>query len=87
MITVTYLPADELGPFMGGKGIFETHDDFKAWVKNYVCNHCLEHFEEFTGRKATSVGDYMAMGCGCEVDVEDPNNLIDWDDTYETTSE
>jgi hypothetical protein len=86
MITVTYLPSGERGPFPDGatEGVFNTHAEFKAWVKAYVCEHCLVDFEELTGRNATSIGDYMAMGCGCEVDVEDPNNLIDWDDTYES---
>ena len=86
MITVTYLPAGERGPFKDGatEGVFNTHAEFKRWVKSYVCEHCLESFEDFIGRKAISIGDYMEMGCGCEVHVEDPNNLIDWEDTYES---
>ena len=85
MITVTYLPSGERGPFKDGatEGVFNTHDEFKAWVKSYVCEHCLEDFEDFTERKAVSVADYMSMGCGCEVYVEDPENIIDWEDTYE----
>ena len=79
MITVTYLPAGERAPFKDGatEGAFNTHADFKAWVKNYVCEYCLVDFEEETGRKAVSIGDYMAMGCGCEVYVEDSENIID----------
>jgi hypothetical protein len=82
MIKVIYLPAGEPGPFVDGarEGIFESHDDFKSWVKSYVCGYCLEDFEEFTGRKAVSVADYMAMGCGCEVEVEDPENIVNWED-------
>lgn len=82
MIAVTYMPAGEPGPFKDGatEGVFNTHAEFKSWVKSYVCEHCLVDFEEFTGRKATSIGDYMAMGCGCEVYIEDPENIIDWDE-------
>lgn len=83
MITVTYLPAYENTPFKDNETqcVFQSHEDFKEFVRGYVCNSCLKDFKDFCERDAVSVADYLDMGCGCEIDIEDPNNLIRWDES------
>lgn len=82
MINVFYLPAGELGPFENGsrEKSFETSADFKEWVRSYVCSSCLKDFRDFTGKEAKTIMDYLSMGCGCEIFVEDYSDLIDWDE-------
>jgi hypothetical protein len=86
MITVEYYPAGEKSPLPNGDAThsFETFDDFKAWVQSYVCIHCLVDFYEFSnGKVPTTLEHWLDMGCGCEIGVGDPNNMIDWDSQME----
>ena len=74
MIVVTHLPANA-----AFTKTFKTAACFAHWVSQYVCEACLDDFEDFEGRKALTVRDYLSMGCGCESDIEDPNEIINWD--------
>jgi hypothetical protein len=81
MITVEYYPVFiTTSPLPNGKQFdtFNSHEEFVSWVKTYVCKHCLEDFKDFYGRPATTLDDWLDMGCGCEIGVEDPDNLINW---------
>lgn len=85
MITVEYYPMGEYSPLPDGKRIvtFNTHVDFKDWVKSYVCVHCLEDFKEWYSKEPETLGDWLWGGCGCEIGVEDPDDQIHWDDIME----
>lgn len=83
MITVEYYPAFiATSPLPNGEqyAIFNLQEEFVAWVKTYVCIHCLESFQECYGRSATSLSEWLDTGCGSEIGVEDPNNLINWNE-------
>ena len=82
MITVHFAPAGETSPLPNGDRThnFRDHRAFKEWVLGYVCGSCLIDFELETGRSAETLGDWLSQGCGCEIDIEDPNNLIYWND-------
>ena len=83
MIIVNYLPVFlTSSPLPNGKQScsFSSYEDFKTWVKSYVCIHCLEDFEEFYERKPTTVSDWLSMGCGCEIEIIDESNAINWKD-------
>lgn len=83
MIVVEYYPAGEPSPFPDSTArewSFASHDQFKDWVQCYVCVHCLIDFFEFTGKEPVTLEDWLEMGCGCEIGVLDPQNLINWDD-------
>ncbi len=82
MIIVEYYPAGEASPLPNGETVhlFKTFEDFKEWVQSYVCIHCLVDFYDFYDNAIPStLKDWLDMGCGCEIGVEDPNDLIDWD--------
>jgi hypothetical protein len=81
MIAVTYLPAGEVSPLPGGlkSYAFIDFDEFKNWVQDYVCVHCLVDFKEFTGKDPITIADWLEMGCGCEIDIEYDEGDIDWD--------
>jgi hypothetical protein len=75
-IVVEYLPAGEHSPFP---------DEFKQWVQGYVCVHCLVDYLEFRGKEPETLAHWLDMGCGCEIDVADEHNMINWDDKMEKT--
>ena len=81
-ITVLYMPAGEKSPLPNGnrEHLFITHNEFKEWVATYVCGSCLLDFENEYGKPAETIGDWLEGGCGCEIDVDDPNNMIYWND-------
>lgn len=81
-IKVSYLPAGEAGPFKNGatEAEFTTYRVFKKWLAGYVCEHCLEDFKDFHGRSPKTVKDWIWGGCGCEIFIDDPYNMIKWDD-------
>lgn len=85
MIVVEYFPIGERSPLPNGaKSVqFDTHADFKDWVKSYVCIHCLENFKDFYQKEPTTLSDWLWGGCGCEIGVEDQDNQIHWDDVME----
>lgn len=87
-IKVEYYPAFEKSPFPNpdvSEWEFESHEEFKEWVQGYVCVHCLIDYEEWTGKQPTTLGHWLHMGCGCEIGVDDTDNIIDWDDEMEYT--
>lgn len=74
MIEVTYLPADDGNLGYGKKArCFPVAGEFYTWLKSWVCKSCAGEYEPKT------VSDYMSTGCGCEIDVEDPKDMIDWE--------
>lgn len=81
-IKVVYLPAGETSPLPKGnkEHTFLSYLVFKEWVIQYVCIHCLKDFEEFYGKQPKTLGDWLAMGCGAEIYIEDLDKLIYWDD-------
>lgn len=88
MILVEYLPADETSPFpdpLEFQWRFEDHQSFKDWAQKYVCVHCLIDYEDFRGLQPKTLKHWLDMGCGCEIFVEDPQKLIDWDADMEYT--
>lgn len=90
LIVVEYLPAGEKSPFPDPDQItweFKTHQEFKEWVQDYVCVHCLVDFLDFRGKEPETLSDWLDMGCGCEIDVIDESNLIQWDDLMHKTEE
>jgi hypothetical protein len=80
MIVVTYLPAGETSPLPGGLKTygFIDFDEFKQWVQDYVCVHCLVGFKDFAGRDPETILDWLEMGCGCEIDIDYDKGDIDW---------
>ena len=82
MIAVEYYPACEKSPLPNGesKYTFATSADFVAWVKTYVCNHCINHYENFHKSKATTLTHWLWGGCGCEIGITDENKLINWEE-------
>jgi hypothetical protein len=87
-ILVEYLPYGEASPFPDptqNVWRFETHKDFKEWVQDYVCLHCLVDFLDISGKEPESLSDWLQMGCGCEIGVTDEHNMIKWDDKMEKT--
>lgn len=82
MITVIYAPSDNgsIGPNGEKIMIFNTHAEFRDWVPTYVCSSCIEDFREWNERDPVTISDYLSHGCGCEIDIDDPDNLIYWDD-------
>lgn len=83
MIVVEYYPAGEKSPFPdtnAAEWTFNTHEEFKQWVQGYVCVHCLVDFYDWHRKDPTTLADWLAMGCGCEIGVTDENNMINWDD-------
>lgn len=82
MIKVTYLPASSNTPLPDPSKHeydFETFEEFKQWVQGYVCVHCLILFYEDTNNHPKTLEDWMSKGCGWEIDVSDPDDMIDWD--------
>ena len=81
MIEVIYLPAGEKTPLPDGNVEYEFNDftTFKQWVQDYVCIHCLIDFYNFADKLPVTLGDWLDMGCGCEIFVYDEKNMIDWD--------
>jgi len=79
MIAVTYLPSDERSPLPGDvrECRFDDFTAFKQWVQDYVCIHCLLDFYQFTYKAPTTLGEWLDMGCGCEIFIEDENDIID----------
>ena len=77
MIKVTYLPEFEKSPLPNEDTVhnFIDHRAFKEWVLGYVCGSCLLGFETATGRSADTLEDWLSQGCGCEIEIEDPDNL------------
>lgn len=87
-IVVEYLPAGEHSPFPDPEKTtwsFNSHDEFKQWVQGYVCVHCLVDYLEFRGTEPETLAHWLDMGCGCEIDVADEHNMINWDDKMEKT--
>lgn len=88
MITVEYLPSDPVSPFPDSTQFtwkFETYSEFKEWVQGYVCVHCLVNFEELNGRQPKTLKDWLDMGCGCEIMIDDDRGLVDWEDEMKYT--
>lgn len=81
MIKVEYYPSGEKSPLPEGNSeySFETFEDFKGWVQKYVCVHCLIDFYDCNDRKPKTIDDWLDMGCGCEIGIEDPQDMIDWE--------
>lgn len=81
-ITVLYMPGFEKSPLPNGdkEHTFLTHDAFKEWVATYVCGACLLDFENEYGQQAETLKDWLDGGCGCEIHITDPDNLIYWND-------
>ena len=89
-IIVEYLPFGEPSPFPEPDKCtweFKTHQEFKEWVQGYVCVHCLVDFLDFRGKEPETLADWLNMGCGCEIEVTDDSNLINWDDKMIKTDE
>ena len=83
MIKVEYLPFSTNTPLPDPtktEWVFESHADFKQWVQNYVCIHCLVDFYDLKRQDPKTLDDWLTMGCGCEIDVTDEENEILWDD-------
>lgn len=81
IIKVSYLPSDGANIFGTGERDheFNTFDEFVVWVRNYVCEYCLDDFREYANREPITIEDWLSMGCGCELDIEDDHDMIDWD--------
>ena len=81
-IVVTYMPADEVSPLPNNmkEYTFESHVAFKEWVLSYVCGTCLIDFEDFYNKVPETLEDWLSMGCGCEIRIEDKNNMVYWND-------
>lgn len=81
MITVDYYPAGERSPLPNGKETydFNTFQEFKDWVQSYVCVHCLVEYQELENEEPSTLSHWLEMGCGCEIGIEDPKDMIDWD--------
>lgn len=89
-IIVEYLPVCEKSPFPNptqDKWEFKTHQEFKEWTQGYVCVHCLVDFLDFRGKEPETLNDWLDMGCGCEIEVIDESNLIQWDDVMYKSDE
>jgi hypothetical protein len=81
-ITVEWYPYGEASPFPDSTATeweFSSHEEFKEWVQDYVCVHCLVDFLDFTKREPETLKDWLGMGCGCEIGVTDQSNIINWD--------
>jgi hypothetical protein len=82
-IVVEFYPAGEKSPFPNpdvSDWTFNSHDELKQWVQDYVCIHCLVDFYDSHQKDPETLDDWMSMGCGCEVGVTDDSNMINWDD-------
>lgn len=81
MIIVTYIPSGESSPLPNGKTEcrFDDFQTFKEWVQGYVCIHCLVDFYDFNEKIPVTLSDWLDMGCGCEIFIEDDSDMIDWD--------
>lgn len=81
MIAVEFMPAGERSPLPHGERIYNflSFSEFKKWVQGYVCIHCLNDFKDMTEKDPETIEDWLSMGCGYEIYIEDPNTLIDWD--------
>lgn len=66
---------------------FNNFNDFVEWCKGYVCKACYKDFETHYGGKVETLSNLLAMGCGCEIKIEDPQNLIDWNYKIEVDNE
>lgn len=80
MIKVTYMPAYERSPLPedAREYIFLTFQEFKEWVQNYVCTSCLLDFYDMNGEDPSDLGDWLDMGCGCEIEIDEGEYPIDW---------
>lgn len=80
MIIVEYYPSGEQSPLPNGERMykFDTFIEFKQWVQNYVCVHCLVDFYDFNEVVPSTLEHWLDMGCGCEIGIEDQDNIIDW---------
>ena len=80
MITVEYLPAD--GPISmipEGTIAFNTANEFVVWLSAYVCQSCLNEYKNFHDKEPKTVADWLWGGCGCEIEIHDPENMIDYE--------
>lgn len=90
MIEVEYYPVFLIASPLPNKEkeyIFQTYEEFKEWVQSYVCVNCLLDFELFTCRQPKTIHDWLEMGCGCEIGIADPDNIIQWEDEMIYTQE
>ena len=76
-ITVTYLPDDDRTDRIWS---FDDWQSFRKWLQEYVCVFCLEYEFDWHETDKLSLDDIQSSGCMCEIDIEDPDNLIQWDE-------
>lgn len=72
-IAVRYLPAMNRseGPFGNYLNTqkFASQKEFVDWVYGYVCIHCLHDYKAFYGRDPETLGEWLDMGCGAEIEI------------------
>lgn len=81
IIKIEYIPSFiTSSPLPNGEKTYEfcTFAEFKDWVQSYVCIHCLVDFAMSNNRSPETLSEWLDMGCGCEIDIEDDTNQIDW---------
>lgn len=57
---------------------FATQDEFKAYLREIICDSCIRSFIELTGSEPSSTAELLYNRCGGELDIDDPSNLINW---------
>lgn len=81
MITVTYLPSGETSPLPNNQEeyTFANVYSFYDWVQSYACFGCLVDFYQLYDKKPETLEDWLCMGCGTEISIDDTMDAIDWD--------
>ena len=83
MIKVYYAPSFGTPPFPfpeSGKLEFQNSYEFQSFLKQYICESCLMDERESENQAGWfSIGELLNSGCGCEIDIEDSEHLIDYE--------
>ncbi|PHS22235.1 MAG: hypothetical protein COA84_13840 [Robiginitomaculum sp.] len=67
-----------LGPNGEKELDFDTHADFRDWLPKFICKDCVDGAEN--DQECVTISDYLNSSCGCELWVDDPDEIIFWDD-------
>lgn len=79
MIVVEYAPMGERIPSYfheGRTATFYSASAFYSWVEKNICSCCTVNYD---GEDVDTVGKAFGMGWGCEIDIVEGGDMIDWD--------
>lgn len=79
MIIVKYAPMGEKAPLYFGEdgtATFHSAPAFYSWVEKNICGCCMVDYD---GNDIDTIGKAFSVGWGCEINIIEGDDMIDWD--------